>query len=314
MMESIALMHIFGSKFRIFLELSCKGHNFLQEKGALFFSLVHLHKRFFTTHMKNILVPLGISDNSEQTLVYAIGLASKTQAAIYVMDSFNPSFVNAHLLNVKEVVKRNNFNRIKALVKSIDHRGLSIQMVSYEGEFLVGVNALDEKVGLDLIVCGSMPNSNNDAIFLGPTPGRLVKKTDIPVWIIPEGAIFQAPKKALFAFKKGKVKGERSLLPLKFLQDQFNTQLELLLVKTPGQNRKELQIDHEIVELSDQMTSSENATIYQGVLEHFRQVHPDILIVFARKRGFFEKLIASDVVFKKDFFTKTPLLVIKNRQ
>ena len=264
--------------------------------------------------MKNILVPLGISDNSEQTLVYAIGLVSKTQAAIYVMDSFNPSFVNAHLLNVKEVVKRNNFNRIKALVKSIDHHGLSIQMVSYEGEFLVGVNALDEKVGLDLIVCGSMPNSNNDVIFLGPTPGRLVKKTDIPVWIIPEGAIFQAPKKALFAFKKGKVKGERSLLPLKFLQDQFNTQLELLLVKTPGQNRKELQIDHEIVELSDQMTSSENATIYQGVLEHFRQVHPDILIVFARKRGFFEKLIASDVVFKKDFFTKTPLLVIKNRQ
>ncbi len=263
--------------------------------------------------MKNILVPLGISDNTEHTLLYAIELATTTQAAVYVMDSFNSSFRNAHLFNVKEVVDRNNFNRLKELIKSIDHRGLSIQMVSYEGDFLEGVNALDQKVALDLIVSGPMPNSNNDEVFLGPTSGRLVKKTNIPGWIVPEGARFQAPKKALFAFKQGDVKGERSLHPLHFLQNQFATQLELLLVKTPGKQRKELQIDHEIVELSDHMTSTENATVYQGVLEYFREVHPDLLIVFARNRGFFEKLVESDVVFKKDFFTKIPLLVIKNR-
>ncbi|MCH1517641.1 MAG: universal stress protein [Flavobacteriaceae bacterium] len=263
--------------------------------------------------MRNILVPLGISDNTEHTLRYAIDLAATTQAAIFVMDSFNPSFSNAHLLNVKEVVNRNNFNRLKALIKSIDHQGLSIQMVNYEGDFLEGVNALDQKVALDLIVCGPMPNSNSDEVFLGPTSGRLAKKTDIPVWIVPEGTLFRAPKKALFAFKQGMVEGERSLQPLRFLQGQFETLIALLLVKTPGNKRKELQIDHEIVELSDHMTSTENGTVYQGVLEYFREVHPDLLIVFARKRGFFEKLIESDVVFKKDFFTKTPLLVIKNR-
>jgi nucleotide-binding universal stress UspA family protein len=312
-MEAIGLMQVFERQVPYFFGNVLQQRQFLVGKGEAIFFLSTFAQTFFTTHMKNILVPLGISDNSEHTLGYAIDLASTTQAAIYVMDSFNPGFRNAHLLNVKEVVNRNNFNRLKAMVKSIDNRGLSIQMVGYEGDFLFGVNALDEKVGLDLIVCGPMPNSNNDAVFLGPTAGRLAKKTDIPVWIIPEGTHFQTPKKALFAFKQGKVKGERSLHPLKFLQTQFDTQLELLLVKTPGNNRKELQIDHEIVELSDQMTSSENATIYQGVLEHFREVHPDILIVFTRKRGFFEKLIESDVVFKKDFFTKTPLLVIKNR-
>jgi hypothetical protein len=38
-----------------------------------------------------------------------------------------------------------------------------------------------------------------------------------------------------------------------------------------------------------------------------------MLVVFARKRGFFEKLMESDMVYKKDFFTKIPLLVLKNR-
>ena len=46
--------------------------------------------------MKNILVPLGISDNAQNTLAYAIDLAVTSQAKLYVMDTFNPSFTNAH--------------------------------------------------------------------------------------------------------------------------------------------------------------------------------------------------------------------------
>lgn len=263
--------------------------------------------------MKNILLPLGVSDNAKHVLHYAIEFAKTTKATIYIMDAFNPSYPNAHLLNFKEVVNRNNFNRIKELVAAVDHQGISLQMVSYEGDVLAGIVELDKKVGLDLILTGPSPNANDDSIYLGPTAGRLVKKTDIPVWIIPIEAKFSTPKKALFAFKKGQVKGNRSLAPIHDLQAVFNTEVELLLVKTPGKKREDLQIDHEIVELSDHMTSTENGTVYQGVLEFFRGVQPDVLTVFARQRGFFEKLIASDIVYKKDFYSPIPLLVLKNR-
>ena len=90
--------------------------------------------------------------------------------------------------------------------------------------------------------------------------------------------------------------------------------MNLLLVKVPGQERKDRQIDHEIVEFANTMISTENGTVYQGVLEYFRTVEPDLLMVFARKRGFFAKLIETDVVLKKDFYTKTPLLILKNRK
>lgn len=263
--------------------------------------------------MKNILVPLGVSENAESTLSYAIELASITKSTLYVMDSYNPSFHNAHLLNVKQVMGDRNTKRIKALVQSIDHKDVDIQIVHYDGEILSGITSLDEKVTLDLILSGPMPNADDEKVFLGPTAGKLVKKTDIPVLIVPEGDRFSAPKKALFAFKKGKIKGNRSLAPIHFFQQSFDTEINLLLVKVPGQERKDLQIDHEIVELSKEMTSTENGTVYQGVLEFFRTVQPDLLTVFARKRGFFAKLIEKDVVLKKDFYTKAPLLVLKNR-
>ena len=69
--------------------------------------------------MKNILVPLGVSENAESTLSYAIELAGVTNSTLYVMDSFNPSFHNAHLLIAKHAVKNNNTKRIKKLVQQI---------------------------------------------------------------------------------------------------------------------------------------------------------------------------------------------------
>ena len=263
--------------------------------------------------MKNILVPLGVSSNAKYTLDYAIQFAQSNQANLYIMDSFNPSFHHAYLFNASESVGKSNFNRIKNLVKEIDHNGIKIQLVTYKGEFLQGVRSLDEKIHIDLIITGPLPNSNDNQIFLGPTSGRLVKKTSIPVLIVPEALAYKPLKKALFAFKMGQVKGDRSLTPIHFLQRNFNTEIELLLVKIPGYQREDFSIDHEMVELSNKMTSTENATVYQGVLEFFREVKPDLLTVFARERGFFEKLITSDVVYKKDFYTTTPLLVLKNR-
>lgn len=263
--------------------------------------------------MKNILVPLGVSTNAKHTLNYAIQFAQSNQATLYIMDSYNPSFHHAYLLNVNETVGKSNLNRVKKLVKEVDHKRINIQLVNYEGEFLQGVRSLDEKVHLDLIITGPLPNSNDETIFLGPTSGRLVKKTEIPVLIVPEAVVYTPLKKALFAFKMGQIKGDRSLAPIHFLQRNFSTEIELLLVKTPGYQRKDFSIDHEVVELSHEMTSTENATVYQGVLEFFREVQPDLLTVFARERGFFEKLITSDVVYKKDFYTTTPLLVLKNR-
>jgi hypothetical protein len=38
------------------------------------------------------------------------------------------------------------------------------------------------------------------------------------------------------------------------------------------------------------------------------------LVTFKRERGFFEKLWEPDIIYKKDFYCKVPLLVLKNKE
>jgi len=57
--------------------------------------------------------------------------------------------------------------------------------------------------------------------------------------------------------------------------------------------------------------TSENGTLFQGVLEHLNENNPDMLCVFRRRRGFFAKLWEENTVLKKDFESKIPLLVLR---
>lgn len=114
------------------------------------------------------------------------------------------------------------------------------------------------------------------------------------------------------AFKTGEVKNLNTLKVLMHFQDTFQARLKLLLVKVPGFANKNHQIDDALTMRADKMIFSVNATVYQGVLEHFQSSKPDMLVVFKRERGFFEKLWETDLIFKADFYCTVPLLVLKN--
>ena len=71
------------------------------------------------------------------------------------------------------------------------------------------------------------------------------------------------------------------------------------------------QIDADLQAMMSSYTETENATVFQGVLEHFQSHNPDILCVIRRKRGFFQKLWEKNTVLKKEFHTTRPLLVLR---
>ena len=81
-------------------------------------------------------------------------------------------------------------------------------------------------------------------------------------------------------------------------------------MKTPGYSDEDLKIDTALMDISSQLTLTENATTYQGVLEHFQSHHPDLLCVFRRKRGFFKNLWEKNTILKSEFYAKIPVLVL----
>jgi hypothetical protein len=85
-------------------------------------------------------------------------------------------------------------------------------------------------------------------------------------------------------------------------------------VITPDTDDSDLEHDAALKALENNCTTTENATIYQGVLEHFQSNNPDMLCVIRRKRGFFQKLWETSAVMKKDFYTSKPLLILSGQE
>jgi len=263
--------------------------------------------------MQNILVPVGVSKYAKTTLSYAIDLASHFNCNIFVIDAYPAHSSLTILSNVNSRLEIKNIQRIKKMVASITTKKDQVKIVSSERDLVGTIRKLDQELGLDLIVTGPLNNEINEAVFLGKIAGSMIKRTEIPVIIAPLDKTFTPSKKMLLAFRTGEVKTSSTLNALIYFQDSFLASLKLLLVKVPGFANRNHQLNDELMQRSDQMLFSENATVYQGVLEHFQANQPDMLIVFKRERGFFEKLWETDIVFKKDFYCTIPLLILKNK-
>ncbi len=263
--------------------------------------------------MQNILVPIGVSQYAQETLQYALVLAKSLGSKVYVVDAYPMQTNPNRISNFKAHLEEENQTRIQAMIQQLLPDSKGVQLVKSNADLLGTIKQLDREIGLDLIVVPPYSNDIDETIFLGSTAGSIIKRTDVPVWVAPIGSSYVQPKKMLLAFKSGEVKNTDILKPLLRIQDKFKTVLNLLLVKVPGFSNQSHALDDTILSRSKKLSYTANATVYQGVLEHFQSVKPDLLVVFKRERGFFEKLWESNMVYKKDFYCTIPLLVLKNK-
>jgi len=260
--------------------------------------------------MKNILVPIGTS-NTGETLQYAVDFASEFSAQIFVMDVFSVSAKAGSLANISEKVAESSKVRIKEIINTVDAKNTTIKIATYNGDIVDGLKEIDRELGIDLIILAPRSNAIKEELYLGNTSGRIIKRTNIPALIVPKGTVFKPFKTALTAFKSGILKKKRILEPLRGIQKKFGTLVSLLLVKTPGYDSDDLKVHPALMDISEQLTLTENATTYQGVLEHFQSHQPDLLCVFRRKRGFFKKLWEKNTILKSEFFVKIPVLLLR---
>lgn len=264
--------------------------------------------------MKHILVPIGSKNNASNTLQYAIDFAKEIQAKVFVFRAYKAFSKAGTFVNMNAILERETNLYLKTMIRSIDTKNVDIKMISAKGGTIESINAVHKELGIDIILVGPRSNSIKEEVFLGNTSGSIVKQTEIPVLIVPESCQFKPFKVALTAFKSGKLEEERVLFPLKEIKKRFQTNVNLLLVKTPDYKDQDLVIDESLERIKNTFSTSENVTTFQGVLEHFQSNNPDLLCVFRRKKGFFKKLWEKNTIMKSEFHCTIPLLILSGSQ
>jgi nucleotide-binding universal stress UspA family protein len=263
--------------------------------------------------MKNILVPIGSTESAQNTLQYAIDFASEVNANVLVFRAYSAQTKAGIMKNVNTIIERETNLYLRAIVNSVDRKNVAVKLISAKGSLVDSVEAINSELDIDLIIVGAKSNSVKEEVFLGKTAGKLVKQTDIPLLTVPDGYKYAPIKNILMAFNSGIVKSKTALRPLQFIAKKFNPEINLLQVKTADYTDEDLVLNKDLEKLKTSLTISENATAFQGVLEHFQKFNPDMLCVFRRKRGFFKKLWEKSTVLKEEFHTNIPLLVLKGK-
>jgi nucleotide-binding universal stress UspA family protein len=263
--------------------------------------------------MQNILVPIGFTENALNTLQYAIDFASEIKAKVYVFRAYSLQTKAGTIINIDNIIERETNLYLRTMVNASDKKDVNIQLIAAKGSLIDTVETIHDELGIDLIIVGAKSNSIKEELFLGKTAGSLVKQTEIPMLTVPEGYVYKPVKNILTAFKSGNIKSKTAVKPLQFITEKFNAKVNLLLVKTPNYTEEDLVIHQDLQDLQDTLTVTENATTFQGVLEHSKTHNPDMLCVFRRKRGFFKKLWEKSTILKEEFYTNVPLLILKGK-
>jgi nucleotide-binding universal stress UspA family protein len=260
--------------------------------------------------MKNILVPVGSSKGAVSNLQYAIDLAQELGAYVYLISVFQELSKAGGLSKVNTILREDSESALKDVLSKVDKKGVTIISHPIKGEIVAAVERFNKHVPVDLMVLSPRSNSIREEVYLGKMSGKLVKGTNIPVLVVPEGAVFTAPKTVLMAFKDGQFENKKTLKLLRKLVTNFEVKINLLHVQTPESTPEMKHVSGKLKKLQHNYTKSENATTFQAVLEHFQKNNPDMLCVVRRKRGFFAKLWEKNVVLKKEFYTSKPLLIL----
>lgn len=264
--------------------------------------------------MKHILVPIGSSENGHNTLQYAIDFAAAMGAKVFVFRAYKVIAKAGTMINIDDIVSRETQLYLRSVVSRVDTKDVEVKIIMAKGDVVESIISVDKELGVDLVVTEPKSNSIKEEVFLGSTSGSIVKNTKIPVLIVPEGNSFKPFETALTAFKSGKLKRENMLKPLNEIIATFATKVNLLLVKTPDYQEEDLVLDPALVAIQNSLTTTENVTTFQGVLEHFQSNNPDLLCVFRRKRGFFQKLWETNTILKSEFHCSIPMLILSGKQ
>ena len=261
--------------------------------------------------MKNILVPVGSSKNALSHLQYAVDFAEAFGAKLFIVQVYNVYTKAGTMIKVDYIIERESKAFLNDLVSKIDTKSVEVVVKTLKGKLIDTLELASKAARIDLILVEPRTNSIKEEVFLGKTSGKIIKQTQIPALIVPEGYKFKPVSNILLAVKSAIIKKDDALDPLTSIKNNFTSTINLLLVKTPYYNEGDFVVESKLLDTINSVTETENATTFQGVLQHLQSYNPDMLCVVRRRRGFFVKKWEKNVILKKDFSSLIPVLVLR---
>lgn len=277
--------------------------------------------------IENILVPVDFSDCSDNALNYAIELAVLYKAKLTLLHCYVVHIPAAEItMDLQPQLAREyqenaekNFTLLKERTTGL---GKVHHRVVIKTSFInMGIIAATEEFEADLIVMGTKGAGNRIDAFFGSNTYHTIKKSVIPVLVIPEGAQFVTPGKILFAADFKHLGEVKSLDMIKVLSRQFNAEVQVLHV---GHGWSELNMHQtsEAAAIIEYLGNTEHSfhfvkeetQVEDAIEDHLEKHKNELLVLIVRKHHFPGSLFSKKITRRTVLHTDLPLLAIPDTQ
>ena len=276
--------------------------------------------------MSKILCPVDFSTASLNAIEFAVRIAEKSNSSLLLVHSFTAEEFSR--IVGSESVDRNYKESLEAAEKKLENlsyrvRGLSEHKTLYcQYEILLG-NLTDqilvkaEEEDFDLIVMGTTGISKT-GIPMGSNTSKIIERSPIPVFCVPENATYAGFKKIIYAtdYQPDDKKALQDVVSFAML---FDARINVVhLSHHPSEeDRKsfksfmeELKSFVQYDKISYDIIFSKEETSL-ALEDYFYDQGADLLVLLSKRRNFLESLFHKSVTRRLSFVIDKPFEVIK---
>lgn len=279
--------------------------------------------------MKTILVPTDFSEVANNATRYAIELSKQFDAKVIFFHAYHryPLLSSLPLIFSDIELEKVYLEEIKAEEYRVKHECFCNQVQTeslvYRGNTIDGILEVIKKNNVDCIVMGITGSSKIAEILIGSNAISVIKKTKIPVFIIPKDAKFKKIEKFIFVHNYDEPTPENVTEEIKMFCNKFKP--EIIIYGKPElqgvENFKEVNsfIDTEFAKsgastINHILTFSKDGDQTEEINSFVEFYKADILAMMPDISKSFTKIFRSDNTTSMAFHTHLPLLILHDNE
>lgn len=276
--------------------------------------------------MKKILLPTDFSDNAWNAICYALEFFSNEKCEFQILHTYTPTFYR-----IDYMLGGPSFSAIPDAGVDVAQKGLDKTLVDihlkyknpkHKFHIFSAFNTLTNEItehtqtkNTDFIVMGTQGATGAKEIFLGTHTVHVLRKSKIPVLVVPVGSLFQKIESIVFATDFATPYKNQDLYPLKYINQLHKANLKILNIKdayelTDDQIKNKVALASYFGQL-DPLFEQVKDKLMSNAIQDYIEVHPTgLLAMMNHKYSFLNRLMIKPHVESIGYHTKVPFLVL----
>lgn len=264
-----------------------------------------------SNNFNTIILLTDFSEAAKNAIRFAVE-AMGEQVKYVLINAYYARTSSATLLDINDILAKESIEGLieeerwlKAIYPDLN---LDLEYKSVFGTPIDAVKRMAKDKSNDLLVMGTTGASGIDAVLFGSVAESVIRTTVVPVLAVPSKSIYKGFNELVFATDGKSDYSDVSLSPIRKMQNQFNTNVNVFSVLNESVDLSSQKVDLENVHYS----SVEDENIIESVQNFCEQARADVLAIMPQHTGFFERLFHQSVSKEIILAANMPILALEN--